>query len=716
MNRRRTRLAWILGNFLLALSLNQAFGQVEGRAPTTLYDLRLGELRRASVTWDNKKGPIRKVVDQVVLVPDVPAFFEAIASWDDGNYFPVLIDDADLAPKFIRAFHPSRVIRYPSRPKAVEGRALWTQATHAVAQAWTRELPNPPEPPEISNSIRVGEGPLTSNRRGNGPRGDVVPSWLAPTPPGVVVSNPGSPSLAGAVALAAGRFQPLLLWEPLAKKGTPLNQAEALQLSLDLETELSDIVKNYGLLGDDCDFLTLAAPYPDHYSIQGSGMKAGLAAFDDLLGRNRESLRRWAYVGRLTGNPSESVYLAMCSLFLQPKSALLFDGYDEADRDFRGLAMGLAALKMPRELPSTVVKGANADIQGWQRVLGPFNEFDFIYVNTQGGISYFDLIANSRAYTGDIPMSVPAIVLMNHSYSAAVIDDPNSLAGAWLSGGAYIYYGSMNEPFIQAFRTPSLVASLIGEGLPLAAVVRMGPDENRAFGTPWRLQFFGDPLFEFNPRTARAPRWPIYEPTQSWPVYADEPAPAATASPTARLAWAAKATILDAMKSNTGPPREAVETILVGMKRESLPPNLRVILDDLRIDAMPRSREHTGELLIALGAVPAAEATPALIHAVLHGRLARFRRAAERADWAVCLNLWDDIQQSSAPGDHKEFATKHVGSLASKANHLVTWKARLNAILTGKAASPETKYLRDELERINKATGKGAAPSLRRGG
>ena len=71
----------------------------------------MGEVRRAAIRWDRQHGPTRKVIDQVVLVPDLAAFLEAIAAWDDLNYFPILIDDAEIAPKFIRAFRPARVLR-----------------------------------------------------------------------------------------------------------------------------------------------------------------------------------------------------------------------------------------------------------------------------------------------------------------------------------------------------------------------------------------------------------------------------------------------------------------------------------------------------------------------------------------------------------------------------------------------------------------------------
>ena len=52
---------------------------------------------RASDDWRRRSGPERAVIDQVCLVPDVPTFLEAIATWDDRHYFPILIDDVALS-------------------------------------------------------------------------------------------------------------------------------------------------------------------------------------------------------------------------------------------------------------------------------------------------------------------------------------------------------------------------------------------------------------------------------------------------------------------------------------------------------------------------------------------------------------------------------------------------------------------------------------------
>lgn len=714
MQFRNAVLTLLFGLIPIVAACGCAKAQDDRRPPTSLYDTRMGEVRRAAVKWDGQHGPARKVIDQVVLVPDLAAFLEAIATWDDLNYFPILIDDAELAPKFIRAFRPARVLRFPNRAKAVENKALWAESVRAVGRSWGRDQAGPPALPVSPPPTRPGDLPASQAATVAGPRGDVVPTWLGATPPGVVVSNPSSPSLAGAIALAAGRFQPLLLLESAAKK--TMSGDEAVKLGRELEAVVAEVVPKYMGLGDQCDFLTLAAPYPDRYVLGGSGMKAGVAAFDDLAGRDTETLRRWAYVGRLSGDPAESVYRAMCALFLQPRTALLFDGYDENDADFRPYAMRLAAPRLPQEIAVTLVSGAKANVANWHRQEDPVNEFGLVYVNSSGGPTSFNLAAGTLAYSADVPASVPSVVIMNHSFSASEPENPATLAGAWLAGGAYLYFGSLNEPYIQSFRTPGLVASLLHEGVPIAAAVRMGPDENPAFGTPWRLHLLGDPLFRLDFREARAPRWPSLDLTEGWPAYAEEPAPPANATDGAKLAWAAKMTFFDAAKGDTLPLRPALEAALIGIRRDALPANLRPILDDLRIDALPRSKSHAGDLLASLAAVPAPEAATNVVRTVLSARFARLRRAIDRNEWNASLALWESIERSAAPQEIKQASLTMVGALATRVGHSLLWKNRVRMALEGRETSPETKHLRDELTRLKGATGGISAPSTRRGG
>ena len=714
MRSRNAVLTILFGFVQVSAASGCAKAQDDRRPPTSLYDTRMGEVRRAAVKWERQHGPARKVIDQVVLVPDLAAFLEAIAAWDDLNYFPVLIDDAELAPKFIRAFRPARVLRFPNRPKAIESKALWSESVRAVGRSWGREQAGPPAMPIPTPPSRPGDLPRRKDATLAGPQGEVVPTWLGATPPGVVVSNAASPSLAGAVALAAGRYQPLLFLEAAAK--LTVNGDDAQKLARDLEAVVAEVIPKYMGLGDQCDFLTLAAPYPDRYVLGGSGLKAGVAAFDDLAGRDLETLRRWAYVGRLSGDPAESAYRAMCALFLQPRTALLFDGYDENDPDFRPFAMRLAAPRLPQEIAVTLVSGARADVSTWHRQEDPVNEFGLVYVNSSGNPTNFNLAANTLAYSADVPASVPAVVIMNHSHSAADPENPATLAGAWLAGGAYLYFGSLNEPSIQSFRTPGLVISMLHEGLPIAAAVRMGPDENPAFGTPWRLHLLGDPLFRIDFREARAPRWPSLDLTENWPAYADESAPPPTVTEGAKLAWVAKMTFFDAAKGDAYPLRPALESALIGIRRDALPANLRPILDDLRIDALPRSKSHAEELLASLAAVPAPEAAPNVVRTVLSARFARLRRAVVRKEWNGSLTMWESIERSSAPWEIKQASVKMVGGLATQTGHAILWKTRLAGVLEGRESLPETKHLRDELARLKASAGGVSAPSIRRGG
>jgi len=204
--------------------------------PLSLFDSALVAERKASVGWEGRTGPERRVVDVVCLVPDLPTFLAAIATWDGANQFPILIDDPEYTYKFLRAFRPARLVRYAGPVRRLLRSMCGT----------TRFRPSP----------RVGGSDAKEDEI---PAGDRVPRQFGPTPPGVVVSSPSSPMLAGAVALAAGRFEPLLRWEPEKRFGDLLSEGEADQLAHDLEGQIADRTGGGDTLGDDCDFITLAA-------------------------------------------------------------------------------------------------------------------------------------------------------------------------------------------------------------------------------------------------------------------------------------------------------------------------------------------------------------------------------------------------------------------------------------------------------------------------
>src|SRR4051812_11325253 len=102
MDRATRRFGASLGIVLVLLPVvavvsARLFGQPPGAllAPDSPFNRGLADIRRASSSWAQRTGPDRQVVDMVCLVPDLPTFLEAIASWDEGHFFPILIDDVD---------------------------------------------------------------------------------------------------------------------------------------------------------------------------------------------------------------------------------------------------------------------------------------------------------------------------------------------------------------------------------------------------------------------------------------------------------------------------------------------------------------------------------------------------------------------------------------------------------------------------------------------
>jgi len=75
-----------------------------------------------------------------------------------------------------------------------------------------------------------------------------------------------------------------------------------------------------------------------------------------------------------------------------------------------------------------------------------------------------------------------------HSWSAAAPGDVQTVAGRWLQRGAYLYAGSVHEPYLQAFVPTPKFAVRMTAGLPFAAAARLDS------GDPWKVSILGDPL------------------------------------------------------------------------------------------------------------------------------------------------------------------------------------------------------------------------------
>ena len=709
LGQKRTRISNRLARIFTGRAHEPADYEVIPVGPTRWDDPRLSALRLAASSWQRSAGPRRVVVDQVCLVPDVPAFFEAIALWDERHFFPILIDEPAWTLPFLRAFRPARVVRYAGRAKPVAAGALtdastlkadsdvvWSQALQAVARAWS--------------SPSQSDGVL--------PAADRPPRRLGATPPGLVLTAAKAPMLAGAVALAAGHFQPLVRlqapgedadmpgdWIPPQRFGDVLTLQQAWRFAQGIKGRVAAVIPRYNQLGDDCDFLTIAGDWAYRYSYDlGTEPIRGVYALDDLIGRvfdaasravwMEQTRRRWAYSGRLLGDPPASVARAMGALFLQPSSALLWNTYT-GRKPWSDYTMRPAAADL-----STVIAGAGsvvhhsgdeAGLANWHRTADPVNPFGMVLFNSSGDPERF-VISGGTGRPSDIPRGLPAAVAMIHSFSAADLNDPQTIAGRWLSHGAFAYFGGVNEPFLLAFRPPRLVAELVAAEVPFVAALRQG--ELETFGFPWRLVYLGDPLYRLQnaARTSDSPRiktavqagnsgrilasdWrkiaPDYE---NWTVVditaripdSNQPAQARVFdSEDDRFRWCLDASIRDL----AGLPSDGWRDVLREIRRDRLDRGLRPRFDELLIDALDEVGA-VDELMARLAQVPPAERGTRVWQAIETGAMQRLARMSDDSDtsggFVPVLDLWDQVIRLNWP-DSSHFPahlTERVGALA----------------------------------------------------
>jgi hypothetical protein len=443
------------------------------------------------------------VTDAVVLVPDARSYVAAVARWTIGapGRFPVLIDDGTAAGReevgrFVRAFAPAKVVRWSAPetfpwPEDAEGRRGIVDG--GVVAAWQAE------------SLEKLAARFASVNH---------------TPPGVVVASMKDPAWTAALALAAGRGQPIVWVEPPRGGGGGVGGAMSREAAEHLGEQVARGCAERGLeyarLGDAVDAVTLCLNVAVKVTADEVMSARGIRPFrpapgepvatTDVVGREPKTGERWAWAGQVIGGEREAAYRAMCGLFLQPGSAWLFDGYEDAvpfsawDATAAGQVLEKAGMKVEVD---DAARGAG--LEAWRlRGAGGFNPAaakdaergnapggvwaGLICVNTSGMPESFDL-KPVAALAGDVPLlGVPAVVHFVHSWSAARPTDASTIAGRFFRNGAYAYVGSVHEPFLQAFQpTPDLVKRLLGPA-PLGAAARLDG------GPPWRVAVLGDPL------------------------------------------------------------------------------------------------------------------------------------------------------------------------------------------------------------------------------
>lgn len=405
----------------------------------------------------------------LVLVPDGPSLINALKHWSIQRRFPILIDDGsddarDNINRFNAAFAPKLILRYTPESPASDSPDAFNQA---IAAAWGAD-PAADFPANLHERWRTLD-------------------WQ---PPGIVLTDPEDPARFAAAALAAGRGQILVLARlPKGNPNSTISASDLAHLNNLATAAAESSTFTFNTLGDDIDALTILATIPTKSpagQTQGNASD-GPNAITDALARNEQS-KRWAYAGLIQGNAVNTTYRVMASLFIQPSSAFLFDGYA---RDFAppyGMDPAAAAW---RSVGFTVQQASPplGSITQWRTATAGRFAPGIIQVNTSGQSSSFDLTPGRGSWR-DIPaLASPALVSFIHSFSAQNPATESNLAHQWLARGAFAYIGSVHEPFLGNFPTPELFARRLQISVPLGAAFRSDD------APIWKLNLLGDPLY-----------------------------------------------------------------------------------------------------------------------------------------------------------------------------------------------------------------------------
>jgi len=420
---------------------------------------------------------IAKLLNTVVIVPDAPSYLAAIGAWTPTQRFPVLIDDGsfechDQIARFVRGYGAANVVRWrigggDATHPAPDSFNTVTEADigTAVARSWGL----PQEQATLSNL-----GTL----------------WKFNTfqPLGLVAVNTEDPAWPAGAALASARGQVLVFVKTKRGVDTLMSPADADALSRTLEEAAEASGVPWRQTGDGLEAITLCLNTPNRLD-KGGGEFLAVTDRIGRLGTGVTADARWAWCGQIFGSPSRAVYHAMCSLFIQPRGAWLFDGYSESppwnEYDATKAGSLFTQAKFSVEVMDTPRQGA-AD---WRLRAARPVDAGVILVNSSGNDDFFNL-QPGKARPGDVPILLkPAVVHIVHSWSATNAGNRDRLAGRWLERGAFCYAGSVHEPYLQAFLPTPVVAARLLTGAPFGAAVR--PDTSPL----WKITVIGDPLF-----------------------------------------------------------------------------------------------------------------------------------------------------------------------------------------------------------------------------
>ncbi|MCH8821952.1 MAG: hypothetical protein IH984_00435 [Planctomycetes bacterium] len=415
-----------------------------------------------------------EIVDRVVLVPDGSTYLDELSKWSKAGRWPVLIEDDHLAPMFIRKFKPKQVIRrQPTKEITGNIEHRQKQLETIVIKTWGGD----PQKDSISQTFALNNF----------------------KPAGVVIASVNDSAWTAAVALAAGRGQPLAwLDDRFAHPNGRLN----LKTLSNLRNKVDRLVAKAGYrhitLGDDIDTITICR------AIAGKALTSAnpedgesTRAITDLLGRS-PSGRRYAFTGWIFGDEARCAYIAMCSLFLDRSRAWLYDTYPgtggwstygvtEAVDDLNDAGYNAIAFDRDR-----------ANYRAWQSMLPGGLSTDVMLMNSKGNADVFHLFSG-KGSPGDIPiLNEPLALHLIHSWSMRSPLSEGTVGAQWIAHGAYAYVGAVHEPFLGGFIPPKTLTARCMSYVPFLIASRVWTGQGQ-FSNPWKINTFGDPLMLWIP-------------------------------------------------------------------------------------------------------------------------------------------------------------------------------------------------------------------------
>ncbi|MBL4697634.1 MAG: hypothetical protein JKX70_02250 [Phycisphaerales bacterium] len=462
-------------------SLSQVFEQILEQEPLRRAGLRASVLRQSQV-----------VPAMVVIVESADDYLFAISQWESVVRFPILWDDGttqsheDIA-RFVRAFKPEHVI----------------ELSGDVGSSWmgTRE-----EKQAIFDDVF---GKAIDQKTSNWKQ---TLDQLASTgiiSPGIVITDVDDSAWAGALALCAGRFQPIaFVTKPKSPMHKPMDGAHADQLERTIERAAKDTGRSWEGVGDDIDAITLALNVGT--MIQAGPERKDRLATSDRIGRKDSNGRgtQWAWCGQIIGNESRSVYQAMCALFLSIDQATVWDGYsaEQPWATYDGTEAGEILRKA--KIDAEVTDLPRNTLGDWKlRMVRPIGHGDanegsslLFLMNSHGMAHEFNLPSKTKGQgkAGHMPIfEVPAAMHMVHSFSLQKPMNRDTIGGRLIERGVYVYAGSVDEPFLQGFVPTPIVARRLAGTLSFAAAVHFDG------GKVWKIAVLGDPLVTFGPAGRR---------------------------------------------------------------------------------------------------------------------------------------------------------------------------------------------------------------------